>query len=484
MAKNNTSYTPPQQYTYDQMMHRRHEIKEQSPWLEDYELDALLADEGYNISEKAPDGYVFSTGEEESGIDFVGAASEATAPLQAKEPKSDYNPYAAYADQMELGQAIDDDDDDDELPSPVSEDEAKPEEPSIQSASSQTLNREEYMASQQARQLRDKARKLLKSNIREETGKMGSALIIYIALQLIITGVITAYLLLIARYKIGEINVFLSTPTNMLPIQGIILMMGLGLPFIAYMYLFRLPIGETVPVRRMRFGNFASLAAFGLGFSVTVTYIGNIISNRTFVTGGLSNNQNVLADNQGIGLLYSIICLCIIPAVVEEFVFRGVILQVLRRKGGDTFAIVLSALMCALVYSNTQGISAFFISLLMGYLVVFSGSVLPAIVVGLIRSGLSLTMTLMSMSISHDKITAIDAGATIILMGVALLAAVSILHRYPDFFRIKEDKSSLSLGEKIGVALRTPSMIFLILYFIFFAIIENIPTETIIGYLK
>lgn len=478
MAKNKINYTPPQQYTYDQMMHRRHEIKEQSPWLEDYELDALLADEGYNTSEKAPEGYVFSTGEEESGIDYVGNAPESTAPLQTKEAKSDYNPYAAYADQMELGQDIDNDDDDD-LPAADIE-----EKPAVSSGTSQTLDREEYLANQQARQLRDKARKLLKSNIRQETSKMGNALIIYIALQLVITGVITAYLLLIARYKIGEINVFLSTPTNMLPIQGIILMLGMGLPFIGYMYLFRLPLGETVPVRKMRFGNFASLVAFGLGFSITVTYIGNIISNEDFITGGLSNNQNVLADNQGIGLLYSIICICIIPAVVEEFVFRGVILQVLRRKGGDTFAIVLSALMCALVYSNTQGISAFFISLLMGYLVVFSGSVLPAIVVGLIRSGLSLTMTLLGMSLSHDKVTAIDAGATIIFIGIALLSAISILHRYPDFFRIKEDKSSMTLGEKVRVALGTPSMIFLLLYFIFFAIIENIPTEIIIGYLK
>ncbi len=477
MARNKFDSTPLPQFTYDQMMHRRHEIHEQSPWLEDYELDALLADEGYNISEKAPEGYVFSVGEEESGIDYVGEDSGRTEePLQIKEHKeAHFDPYAPYFEQM-------DSEDDDSIEAPSvdavmhqTEENRKPLAPQA---------KEDYSESQQARQIRDKARKLLRRNIREETNKMGIALIIFIVLQLVITGVVTAYLLLIARYKIAEINVFLSTPMNMLPIQGIILVLGLGLPFIGYMYLFRLPLGETVPVRKMRVGNFINLVLFGLGFSAMVTYVGNIVANGTFVTGGLSNNRNVLAGNHGIELLYSIICLCIIPALVEEFVFRGVVLQVLRRKGGDTFAIVLSALMCALVYSNTQGITAFFIALLMGYIVVFSGSVMPAIVIGVIRSALSLVMTLLGMTVAHDRLTAIEAVATILLISIGLFAVVSIFRKYPDFFRIKEDKSSLTLKEKIWAAIKTPSMVLLILYFVFFAILENIPTESIIGRLS
>ncbi len=480
MAKNDYNYTTVPQYTYDQMMHRRHEIKEQSPWLEDYEVDALLADEGYNVSEKAPEGYVFSTGEEESGIDFVGTAEETAAPLQTKENEKQFDPYAPYYEQMDLDDDLTDDD--------VSDDDgavesAGADKPAQETKPRQTAppSKEEYLASQQERQLRDKARKLLKRNIREETGKMSIALIIYIALQLVITGLVTAYLLLIARYKIAEINVFLATPTNMLPIQGIILVLGLGLPFIVYMYLFRLPVGETVPVRKMRTSNFALLVTFGLGFSTMVTYIGNVISGGSFVTGGFTNPGNILADNRGIGLLYSILCLCIIPALVEEFVFRGVILQTLRRRGGDTFAILTSALMCALVYSNTQGISEFFISLLMGYLVVFSGSVLPAIAVGLLRSELSLIMTLLSMSVDYEKVTAIDAISTVVAIAAGLLSVAAILGRYPDFFRIKEGKSSLSLKEKMVVAVSSPGMIFLIIYFIFFAVLEKIPTEEIIG---
>lgn len=486
MAKNSYSNTPTSQYTYDQMMHRRHEIKDQSPWLEDYEIDALLADEGYNVSEKAPEGYVFSTGEEESGIDFVGTESATLSePLKTSETErsSKADPYAPYLEQMVLDDLSDEDlSNEDEGVSDTAPDVEVHGEKEGQKQP--TASREEYLASQKERQLRDKARKLLKKNIREETGKMSIALIIYIVLQLVITGLVTAYLLLVARYRIAEINVFLATPTNMLPLQGIILVMGLGLPFIAYMYLFKLPLGEMVPVRRIRAGNFALLVVFGMGFSATVTYIANVISNGTFVAGGFTNSANVLADNKGIGLLYSVICLCIIPALVEEFVFRGVILQTLRRKGGDTFAILTSALMCALVYSNTQGIGEFFISLLMGYLVVFSGSVIPAITVGLLRSAFSLTITLMNMTLDYEKVTAIDALSTVVTIAAGLIAVAAILKRYPDFFRIKEGKSSLSLREKMTVAVSSPGMIFLILYFIFFTILEKIPTEAIIGRLK
>ncbi len=479
MARNKFDNAPVQQFTYDEMMHRRYEIQEQSPWLEDYELDALLADEGYNISEKAPEGYVFSVGTEESGIDYIGEETDNyDAPLQVKESKeTKFDRYAPYFEQMDLDSDIFEEDEEQSVELYDEAEDSSPEEKKPSAAK----DKEDLFKDQQQRQLRDKARKILKRNIREETGKMGFALIIFIILQLVITGVITAYLLFVARYKIAEINVFLATPTNMLSIQGIILILGLGLPFIGYMYLLRLPFGETVPVRKMRFGNFMSLVLFGIGFSAVVTYIGNVLQSGNVIAGGLSNSRNVLAGNKGIELLFSIICLCIIPALVEEFVFRGVVLQVLRRKGGDTFAIILSALMCALVYSNTQGIAEFFVSLLMGYIVIFSGSVIPAITVGLIRSALSLVMTLLGASIAPDKLMLMEAGATIILMMLGVFAVMSIFKKYPDFFKIKEDKSSLSLREKISVAIRTPSMILLILYFVFFAVIENIPTEAFIG---
>ena len=82
-----------------------------------------------------------------------------------------------------------------------------------------------------------------------------------------------------------------------------------------------------------------------------------------------------------------------IPALVEEFVFRGVLLGALRRLG-DGFAIVVSALLFGTVHGNfVQMPFAFFVGLVFGYTVVRTRSLVPVIIVHFINNATSGLLT-------------------------------------------------------------------------------------------
>ena len=76
----------------------------------------------------------------------------------------------------------------------------------------------------------------------------------------------------------------------------------------------------------------------------------------------------------------AIVFIALLPALCEEFAYRGFILSGLRRSGHRWRAIVLSSLLFALAHSIIQQqANAFFLGLILGYLAVQAGSIWPCI---------------------------------------------------------------------------------------------------------
>lgn len=84
--------------------------------------------------------------------------------------------------------------------------------------------------------------------------------------------------------------------------------------------------------------------------------------------------------------LIGIVSIAVVPALIEEITIRGIIMQPLR-KYGDMFAIITSALVFACMHGNLIQIPYTVIGgLLMGYLVVATGSLWPSIILHFINN--------------------------------------------------------------------------------------------------
>ena len=108
----------------------------------------------------------------------------------------------------------------------------------------------------------------------------------------------------------------------------------------------------------------------------------------------------------------------ILPAIVEELVFRGAIMQSLRRFG-DTFALLVSSLLFGLVHGNlVQAPMAFITGLAIGYFVLRTGSLRTGTLVHLINNALATVLSAISAGLSiHAQQTLNHAVYVVYLFG-------------------------------------------------------------------
>jgi sodium transport system permease protein len=99
--------------------------------------------------------------------------------------------------------------------------------------------------------------------------------------------------------------------------------------------------------------------------------------------------------------VFSVVCLA--PAICEELAFRGFILSGLRRMGHMWGAIVISALFFGLAHGILQqSIGATVIGIVIGYVAVKTGSLLPGMVYHAVHNGLSVMLGRLSPEVMEN----------------------------------------------------------------------------------
>ena len=131
----------------------------------------------------------------------------------------------------------------------------------------------------------------------------------------------------------------------------------------------------------------------------------------------LSSDLGFSLDNAGT-IIFAIIGLGIVPAFIEEFIFRGAILQGLR-KYGNRFAIIVSALLFMLLHSNIQQtIYQFAYGILAGWLVIKTGSIWTSI---LMHAFNNVTVIIMQ---SIYEINGINTGEVVVNIELIIQAII------------------------------------------------------------
>lgn len=134
-----------------------------------------------------------------------------------------------------------------------------------------------------------------------------------------------------------------------------------GKPYSASLMLLALPVGFMLCM----VGNYATNALIGLMDSVGVKL----------------TSPEMAVPETALGMILFVVQIAFVPALIEEFALRGVIMQPLR-KYGDRFAIVMSALVFALMHGNmVQAPFAFIAGIAIGYFVIATGSIWTGVLI-------------------------------------------------------------------------------------------------------
>lgn len=167
----------------------------------------------------------------------------------------------------------------------------------------------------------------------------------------------------------------------------------------------------------------------------------------------------VQAPASALGCIILFLQSAVVPAIVEEFAMRGVVMQPLR-KYGDWFAILMSSFVFALMHGNlVQAPFAFIAGIGLGYAVIASGSLWTGILIHLLNNSISVVQTIAATNLSPEKANLISA----VLIGVVIAAgaAALLVYLFKKEMRVILPLSGIPLrhSEKGSAYLFTPPMV-------------------------
>lgn len=196
-----------------------------------------------------------------------------------------------------------------------------------------------------------------------------------------------------------------------------------------------------------------------IGF--TGDFLANLFSKLAHSLGFVFTKFNPIQVDSVAQTTTNIITVCIIAVIFEEILFRGIILQMLR-KYGDGFAVISSSIVFALFQGGIiEIISSFMLGLALGYFVIRSGSIYVSIL------GRSSYTLLLYGSVAIKKLLSSSFSSMIILLGFIIIICLAILTfsifitKDRNAFVLKKPTGCLSLRHRLFCFCSTISFILL-----------------------
>lgn len=212
-------------------------------------------------------------------------------------------------------------------------------------------------------------------------------------------------------------------------------------PFILSVIISGKTISETVILSKPKKNSLLPYLLLGFSFcifsNVAVSYAGGL-----FESFGVDYSVDFGENPTGLfGILLSIIAVSIVPALIEEFAFRGVVVGVLL-PFGESFAVFSSALLFGIMHGNFEQMPfAILVGIVLGFVRIKTGSLWATIILHFLNNFISICIDYLNKIVS----------AQVIDIFYAVFISFALLLLIPSFIlcekRFKDSAFSLENGD-------------------------------------
>ncbi len=258
---------------------------------------------------------------------------------------------------------------------------------------------------------------------------------------------------------------FLETSMGDLVIQIVYSLLMFTVPYIFVAAISKQRVRDLIQIKWKKPLKTLPLIMLGLGAAMVI----NLLVSQ-FVT--LLENYGINTDAPSLEMPQSVFgasiylfALTVVPAVVEEFAFRGIVLGSLK-KYGSGYAIIISALLFGLMHGNVVQIPfATLLGLVMGYVAVATGSIIPCVIIHFLNNLMAGVEEIVARYSGETARIVTVYGCFIAYLVIGVIGFVIICKKYKHPFDNIREKGALTVFESTKVALASAGIIVAIIYY-------------------
>lgn len=282
-----------------------------------------------------------------------------------------------------------------------------------------------------------------KKAIKKTANTIGIAFLLVSAFSVVLSFILTFAEVLIIKTT-GKVGVLTSPAANEV-INIFFSLAVFGLLFTMVFKFAGFRISDLMSFKKTEKGLSLPLFFFGISFCAFANMSSSVLD-AVFQNFGIDYAVPEREFPKGVfGFLLFFIATAVVPALIEEFALRGIVLGSLR-KFGDTFALLATSICFGLMHANFEQIPfAFMVGLFLGFSVIKTGSLRVAIAVHFYNNLISVIITYLSEYLPRNVI---NMGYALLLLVTLLIGMVMLKRTDIDFFKIENGESVLTEKEK------------------------------------
>lgn len=274
----------------------------------------------------------------------------------------------------------------------------------------------------------------------------GVAFLVFEGIMFLLSGIIVAIVKIFSLNQTQIYN-FLSEPAISQVQQILFSILLFTLPFIAVYKLYGYRISDLISFKVPKGKKSFYLFLVGISFCSFANIAANM-AGQFFDNAGIEYEVDFGDEPLGFfGFMLSFIAMSIVPALVEEFACRGIIMGSLKKQG-EAFAIIVSSVIFGLMHSNFEQIPfAFLVGLILGYITVKADTIWIAIGVHFFNN---FVPVMYSYVLNKMSVTAQNLSYTVFLIITMLLGMFAFTKlKDEDIFTLKSDEFVTPLSKRI-----------------------------------
>lgn len=237
-------------------------------------------------------------------------------------------------------------------------------------------------------------------------------------------------------------------------------------PFFLYTKMLGMPISVALPFKKPEGKRTLGILGMSMGFSA-VSVVATEIFIKLMSIAGIdvyTSTSPVPSNLKGI-LMYAFYSIVIVT-FIEEMVFRGFLLQSLRRFG-DGFAILIAAIIFSAFHANLyQFPVAFIMGLVLGFSVIVTGSLWTGIFIHMLHNGYLIITAVMQENLPYDKFLLFICSLFAVYILIFIVSLINLAKKSDYIFNLDARKTVYSMCQKTSIYFSTFPMIMVIVLII------------------